>query len=161
VAFKTVSKDYILGVRVPAVIGVGDAVIVSVERGEDLGFVTRVMTMGEFMMERFQAAFLPQQFNINRYVGCILRAATPREVRMLSMKTNDEQEVLEYARHLARNVYHIPFDIHNVEYQFDRHKLTIHYDAKTRVEYKNFVNDLFNTFKSRIWMERIGGNNNI
>jgi hypothetical protein len=56
----------ILGVRVPAIIAVGDAVILSVERGEDLGFVTRVMTMGEFLMERFQSAFLPQKFNINR-----------------------------------------------------------------------------------------------
>eukprot|EP01034_Spumella_vulgaris_P038540 gene38540-47593_t len=155
VAFKTTTKDFILGVRVPAKISIGDAVIVSVDKGEDLGIVTRILSMKQFVLERFQSVVLPPQFNINRYVGCILRAATPREVRMLSMKTGDENEVLEFARHLARNVYRVPLLIHDAEFQFDRHKITLYYECQSRVDYRDLVSDICNTFKARVWMERV------
>ncbi len=155
VAFKNTQKDFILGVRVPARVNVGDAVIVAVDRGEDLGIVSRVLCMKEYMLERFQSTFVPN-FNINRYVGCILRLATPRECRMLTMKTYDENEVLEYARHLARNVYRINLHVRDAEYQFDRHKITIYFEAKNRVDYREFVQDIYSTFKARVWMERVG-----
>ncbi len=48
--------------------------------------------------------------------------------------------------------------IHNVEYQFDRHKLTIHYTADSRVEFREFVRDLFSAYKARIWMKKVDKN---
>eukprot|EP01034_Spumella_vulgaris_P026470 gene26470-33050_t len=159
VAFKSLSKDFILGSSVPQgdQISVGDPVIVSVEAGEDLGYVTHMMTFGEFMLERFQSPFVPPHFNINRFVGQIMRIATPRECRMLSLKTHDEEEVLEYARCIARSMYRLPLNIRNVEYQFDRHQLTVFYEAQHHVDYREFVQNIHLTFKARVWMERVGG----
>lgn len=45
--------------------------------------------------------------------------------------------------------------IHDAEYQFDRHKLTIYYQADTRVDFRELVRDLFSAFKARIWMKRV------
>ncbi len=94
VAFKRLNKDYVLGVRVPTTISVGDAVIVSSDRGEDLGFVSRIMSSREFVAERFQREIIPN-FDLTQHVGRILRAATSRECRMLGMKSHDEEEVLK------------------------------------------------------------------
>lgn len=45
--------------------------------------------------------------------------------------------------------------IHNVEYQFDRHKLTVHYSADSRIDFREFVRDLFSAYKARIWMKKV------
>lgn len=59
------------------------------------------------------------------------------------------------SRELAYKTYQLPLQIHNVEYQFDRHKLTIYYTAECRVDFRNFVRDLFAAYKARIWMKKI------
>lgn len=58
-------------------------------------------------------------------------------------------------RELAFNTYRLPMTIHNVEYQFDRHKLTVYYSAESRVDFREFVRDLFSAYKARIWMKKI------
>jgi cell fate regulator YaaT (PSP1 superfamily) len=45
--------------------------------------------------------------------------------------------------------------IHDVEYQFDRHKLTVYYAADSRVDFREFVRDLFSAYKARIWMKKL------
>jgi hypothetical protein len=42
-----------------------------------------------------------------------------------------------------------------VEFQFDRHKLTVFYSSETRVDFREFVRDLFSAYKARIWMKKI------
>ncbi len=42
-------------------ISVGDPVIVSADSGEDLGYVTHMLTFQEYMMDRFQAFLAPVQ----------------------------------------------------------------------------------------------------
>ncbi len=44
----------------------------------------------------------------------------------------------------------------DAEYQFDRYKITIYYDAQHRVDFRDFVKDLYSTFNARVWMERVG-----
>ncbi len=88
------TKEYMLGVRVPTTIAVGDAVIVSSDRGEDLGFVSRIVSMQQYLGKKFRNAYIPN-FDIAQYVGRILRPATLRETKMLGMKTHDEEEVLK------------------------------------------------------------------
>ena len=43
----------------------------------------------------------------------------------------------------------------DVEYQFDRHKITIYYDSPLRIDFRELVRDLFSSFKARIWMKKI------
>lgn len=58
-------------------------------------------------------------------------------------------------RELAYKTYRLPLQIHNVEYQFDRHKLTVYYTADNRVDFREFVRDLFAAYKARIWMKKL------
>lgn len=94
VTFKTCAKDFILGIRIPSKISLNDMVIVTGDRGEDLGIVSRIFSMKEYLLEKFNATYVPG-FNINAHMGRILRLATPREKRMLSMKSTDENDVLQ------------------------------------------------------------------
>lgn len=43
----------------------------------------------------------------------------------------------------------------NAEYQFDRNKITLFYDATTRIDFRELVRDLYSTFKTRIWMKQV------
>jgi len=56
---------------------------------------------------------------------------------------------------LAQRVHHLPISVLNAVFQFDRHKLTIYYASNARVDFREFVRDLFGMFKSRIWMEKV------
>lgn len=63
----------------------------------------------------------------------------------------------QYTRELVHNVYRLDLRIVDAEYQFDRHKLTIYYDANYRIDFRDLVKALYSTFKARIWMEHAGG----
>jgi hypothetical protein len=45
--------------------------------------------------------------------------------------------------------------VHDVEYQYDRHKLTIYYSTEMRIDFREFVKDLFSMYRTRIWMKKI------
>jgi hypothetical protein len=49
----------------------------------------------------------------------------------------------------------LPLVVHDVEYQFDRHKLTVYYSSDSRVDFREFVRDLFSAYKARIWMKKV------
>jgi cell fate regulator YaaT (PSP1 superfamily) len=50
----------------------------------------------------------------------------------------------------------LPIKLVTAECQFDRNKITIYYDTQvTRVDFREFVRDLYSTFKTRIWMQKI------
>ena len=93
-SFKRHTKEFLLGLRVPVDINVGDAVIVSAgdRQEEDLGIVTRIESLQNYVLERFQTTFIPN-FSIENYVGRIFRKVTPREYRLLGMKKDHEQEI--------------------------------------------------------------------
>lgn len=43
----------------------------------------------------------------------------------------------------------------DVEFQYDRKKLTIYYYCNGRVDFRGFVKELYSIFYARIWMENI------
>jgi cell fate regulator YaaT (PSP1 superfamily) len=50
----------------------------------------------------------------------------------------------------------LPIKLVTAECQFDRNKITIYYDTQvTRVDFREFVRDLYSTFKTRIWMQKV------
>jgi hypothetical protein len=155
VSFKTSVREFILGVRVPSVVSRGDMVIVSADRGEDLGLVSEVLPLDQYLCQYFPQMMHNPQFNINKHFGRILRLATPREVRMLSMKMTEEQQAVEFAEHLAYNLYGLPVRIVDAELQFDRHKITIYYEAVHRADFRGFVKDMYDRYKARVWLQRV------
>ena len=43
----------------------------------------------------------------------------------------------------------------DAEFQFDRKKLTIYYYSYSRIDFRNFVKELYSIYYARIWMENI------
>ncbi len=46
-------------------------------------------------------------------------------------------------RDLIRDIYQFPMVVVDAEYQFDRHKLTVYYDADHRVDFTEFVKHIY------------------
>lgn len=43
----------------------------------------------------------------------------------------------------------------DAELQFDRRKLTLYYDCSVRIDFRDFVRQLYATYKTRIWMKKL------
>ncbi|KAG5192499.1 PSP1 C-terminal conserved region-domain-containing protein [Tribonema minus] len=85
---------------------------------------------------------------------CILRRASPSQMGQLSAKARDEAEVLSASRcWIASSSLNMVCQ--DAEFQFDRHKLTIYFEADRRVDFREFVRWLFRRHKARIWMEQL------
>ena len=110
----------------------------------------------------------------DRKFSNIIRLATPQECAMLPEKRRLEMEiimvksyflttrefsyfcfVLKTCKDLAQRVHHLPISVLNAAFQFDRNKLTIFYASNSRVDFREFVRDLFALYKTRIWMEKV------
>jgi cell fate regulator YaaT (PSP1 superfamily) len=60
----------------------------------------------------------------------VLRVAGLDERELLPGKAADENEVLEVCREKVQYQFHIPILVVDTEYQLDRHKLTVFYEAQ-------------------------------
>ena len=117
--FKRATRSYVLGTTAPLDVAVGDFLVVEADRGEDLGVVTDILSMKEFIERRYQQ----QQFlrgrggrgggggggggggvgggggggteDDDQSVGRILRRATASERQHLPEKFHDEQLVVQ------------------------------------------------------------------
>lgn len=135
-------------------VNMGDFVIVNADRGEDLGIVTMVFTMQEFIDRRLAMSAKCNIQEEDAVIGTILRLATLSERQQLPKKYKKEEAVVKAAKELAHGTYHLPLTIHDADYHFDGHKLTIFYSSDARVDFRDYVRDLFTLFKTRIWMKK-------
>lgn len=56
---------------------------------------------------------------------------------------------------LAQHGFGLPITVFEAEFQFDRRKLTIFYDCTVRIDFRDFVRQLYSTYKARIWMKKM------
>jgi cell fate regulator YaaT (PSP1 superfamily) len=149
VAFKGNRKEFFLW-DYPDPPPLHAAVIVDVDRGEDLGYVH---ALGE----------LAQKRNGGCSHGCgtsaperkALRLATERD-RSLS---KDLQALNEDARRKAMErvrANNLGMKLSDAEWQWDRKKLTLYFTADKRVDFRNLVRDLASLFRTRIELKQIG-----
>ncbi len=126
------------------------AVIVTVERGEDLG---RVHSTGELAEKRkagtshgkASPAELPR----------VVRLATPNEVDRAVRLRADEHAVRKAAIEFARELK-LDLKISDTEWQWDRRKLTCYFTAEERVDFRELVRRLEKRFSTRVHMWHIG-----
>ncbi|MEP6858189.1 MAG: regulatory iron-sulfur-containing complex subunit RicT [Gemmatimonadales bacterium] len=149
VAFKGNRKEFFLW-DYPEPPPLNAAVIVDVERGEDLGYIH---ALGE----------LAQKRNGGCSHGCgtslperkALRLATDKD-RTLSRdldKLNEEARRKAMDRVRANN---LGMKLSDAEWQWDRKKLTLYFTADKRVDFRNLVRDLASLFRTRIELKQIG-----
>jgi cell fate regulator YaaT (PSP1 superfamily) len=153
VRFKGNRKDYFLWPDDPEPLRIQEAVIVPVERGQDLG---RISAVGETATTKCASSCsgcavgevkIPEQ--------AIVRRATQEDIRTANDLRRSEEEtrrtVLEKVR--ARQ---LDMKVSDAEWQWDRKKLTVYFTAEKRVDFRELVRDLAAALHTRIDLRQIG-----
>jgi cell fate regulator YaaT (PSP1 superfamily) len=158
VRFKGTRKAHFLWEEADAPLRVGEAVLVEVERGRDLGVVTAI---GDVAAKKCgggctscavggepEAADPPPP-------KLVVRRATRDDLRAHDDNRRSEEDarrkVLERVRtHL------LTMKVSDTEWQWDRNKLTIYFTAEKRVDFRALVRDLASLFHTRIELRQIG-----
>ncbi|HEX6576510.1 MAG TPA: regulatory iron-sulfur-containing complex subunit RicT [Gemmatimonadaceae bacterium] len=149
VAFRGNRKEFFLW-DYPDPPALKSAVIVDVDRGEDLGYVH---SLGE----------LAQTRNGGCSHGCgtsaptrkALRLATPKDTAAATelARQNEDARRKAMERVTANN---LAMKLTDAEWQWDRKKLTFYFTAEKRVDFRNLVRDLASLFRTRIELKQIG-----
>jgi cell fate regulator YaaT (PSP1 superfamily) len=135
---------------------VGEAVIVEVERGRDLG---RVTAIGDLAEKKCGGGCS----------GCAVGgdAEEPAPLKQVmgrasaeDLKAHDEirRSEEDARRKVVQRVraHDLVMKVSDTEWQWDRNKLTIYFTAEKRVDFRALVRDLASTFRTRIELRQIG-----
>jgi cell fate regulator YaaT (PSP1 superfamily) len=153
VRFKGNRREYFAP---PAVVAdplrLEDAVVVEVERGQDLGWVTALGDVALKKCSRCQGCSLDATPKVEQR---ILRLATESDVRTAAELRVAEEDVRRTVRDRVRE-HALPMKVSDTEWQWDRRKLTIYFTAEQRVDFRALVRDLAALFRTRIELRQIG-----
>ena len=149
VAFKGNRKEFFLW-DYPDPPPLNSAVIVDVDRGEDLGYIH---ALGE----------LAQKRNTGCSHGCGASLPERKALRLATEKdrslSKDLEKLNEEARRKAMERVRangLGMKLSDAEWQWDRKKLTLYFTADKRVDFRNLVRDLASLFRTRIELKQIG-----
>ncbi len=149
VAFKGNRKEFFLW-DYPDPPPLNAAVIVDVDRGEDLG---HIHALGE----------LAQKRNGGCSHGCGSSLPERKALRLATDKdrglSKDIDALNEEARRKAMERVRangLGMKLSDAEWQWDRKKLTLYFTADKRVDFRNLVRDLAALFHARIELKQIG-----
>jgi len=120
----------------------GDFVIVQVERGEDIGRVKRRADFKEIS-------------SLGEKVYPILRVANKDDFDRMMVNRRMEQESHKTCQTLIEK-HGLKMKLADVAYQFDCNKIIFYFTADKRVDFRELVKDLANTYKTRIELRQIG-----
>jgi len=149
IAFKGNRKEFFLW-DYPDPPPLNAAVIVDVERGEDLGYV---YSLGD----------LAQKRNGGCSHGCGTSLPERKALRLASEKDRSQSKDLDRLNEDARRkamervkANGLGMKLSDAEWQWDRKKLTLYFTADKRVDFRNLVRDLASLFRTRIELKQIG-----
>lgn len=137
----------------PQPLNPGDAVVVAVERGQDLG---RVSAFGAAALKKCGVGCdscgpeAPPDIK-----GQVVRPATEQESHVVAELRKAEEDVRRKVRERVGK-HKLPMKISDAEWQWDRKKLTVYFTAENRVDFRQLVRDLASLFRTRIELRQIG-----
>ena len=138
---------------------VDDAVIVEVDRGQDLGRVSAVGGVAEKKCQRCGACGQGQATDPSTEAPpaprAIVRRASDHETKVARELRINEEEVRRIVRDRVRQ-HTLPMKVSDAEWQWDKRKLTIYFTAEQRVDFRALVRDLAGLFRTRIELRQIG-----
>jgi cell fate regulator YaaT (PSP1 superfamily) len=120
----------------------GDAVIAQTSRGQEFGRV--VAGRQEVSHEAIGGPLKP-----------IVRLATRDDLDRDESNRQREREAVGYC-YQAILRHELPMKLVAAEYTFDRSRLTFHFSAEGRVDFRELVRELASVFRTRIEMHQIG-----
>lgn len=147
IRFKGTRKEFYKNVS-NLDITLGDMVVVEMENGYDIGYVA---TKGEMCKLQLRKAGLGEDGEFRK----IMRRATDADAAR--HKENKELEVptMYKARSISMELG-LSMKLSDVEYQGDRRKATFYYTAEDRVDFRELIRKLADSFKVRVEMRQIG-----
>jgi len=172
VRFKGNRKEYFTWPS-PEPLALHEAVIVEVERGEDLG---RVSALGPVAAKKcgtgcngcsLAEASGPHPLgesprtpdsrpgSVTNPVRRILRRATADDAGIAATLEREEADVRRKVMDRVRQ-HDLPMKVSDAEWQWDKKKLTVYFTAEQRVDFRALVRDLASLFHTRIELRQIG-----
>lgn len=121
---------------------VGDAAIIDVDRGHDLGKISHIGPR--------PGVEAPASIELRA-----LRKATTADLRILAQNREREVDARQACRRKARD-HNLDMKIVDVELQWDGRKMTVYFTAEGRVDFRELVKDLATSFRTRIDLRQIG-----
>ena len=147
VQFKNTRKGYYKN-SINLDLKIGDLVAVEASPGHDIGGVTMVGALVNLAMRK--ANVKP-----NAEVRRIFRKAKPADIEKFEEAKAREHDTMIRARKIAESL-NLNMKIGDVEYQGDGNKAIFYYIADERVDFRQLIKVLADTFKVRIEMKQIG-----
>jgi len=121
---------------------IGDPVVVETVRGMELGYI--VKTDLDVSDDEIVSPLKP-----------IVRLATEQDLLEYQENKKQEPEILEKTAELVRK-HNLEMKLLNCEYTLDKSRLIIYFTADGRVDFRDLVKDLANTFHIRIELRQVG-----
>ncbi|MBN2030374.1 stage 0 sporulation family protein [bacterium] len=121
---------------------VGDLVIVQADKGKDLG---RVVNMGSLVDQRAGHQQLLE----------IVRKPGREDLEQVNENHQLEQDAFMDCRKRIEE-HGLDMKLVDVEYQFDRNKITFYFTSDARVDFRELVRDLASRYRTRIELRQIG-----
>ena len=147
VQFKNTRKGfYRNSVNLP--LEIGDMVAVEASPGHDIGRVTLV---GKLVAPHMRRANIKPDAEIRR----VFRKAKPADLEKYEEAKARENDTMIRSRKIAESL-NLNMKIGDVEYQGDGNKAIFYYIADERVDFRQLIKVLADTFKVRIEMKQIG-----
>ncbi len=127
----------------------GDVVVVESSPGYDVGIVYTAGEMARMQVNRKQPGIKPLELKK------ITRKATQEDIERWQKARELESETMYQSRRLAIE-HKLDMKISDVEYQGDGSKATFYYTADDRVDFRQLIKVMADTFRVRIEMRQIG-----
>ena len=148
VQFKNTRKGYYRNsTNLP--LEVGDMVAVEASPGHDIGMVTLTGKLVELRMRKAEGSRNQQE------IRRVFRKARPADMEKYQEARAREDDTMIKARRIADDL-NLNMKIGDVEYQGDGNKAIFYYIADERVDFRQLIKVLAETFKVRIEMKQIG-----
>ena len=147
VQFKNTRKGYYRN-SAKLDLEIGDTVAVEAIPGHDIGVVT---LKGRLVAMQMKRANIKPDAEIRR----VFRKAKPVDIEKYEEAKARENDTMIRSRKIAESL-HLNMKIGDVEYQGDGNKAIFYYIADERVDFRQLIKVLADTFKVRIEMKQIG-----
>jgi len=148
IRFKNTRKDYFRNVN-QLKLEVGDLVAVEANPGHDIGMVSITGDLVRLQMKRHKVTM------INGELRKIYRKAKQVDIEKWEESMKREHETMIKSRQIATDLK-LNMKIGDVEYQGDGTKAIFYYIADDRVDFRQLIKVLADSFRIRIEMKQIG-----
>ncbi|MFW5773868.1 MAG: PSP1 domain-containing protein [Tangfeifania sp.] len=148
VRFKNTRKDFYRNVN-DLKLEAGDIVAVEANPGHDIGIVSLTGELVPGQMKKHKVTM------VNGELRKIYRKAKPQDIDKWKKAISMEYETMIESRKIATDLK-LDMKIGDVEYQGDQTKAIFYYIADGRVDFRQLIRVLADTFRIRIEMKQIG-----